>query len=332
MEKNRWGQYGKSWDELEITDNFLFCKIMSQPEFCKEMIQRILGFSVNLISISQHEKQFTGSYESRGIRIDVAAEDDTRVFDIELQTVRKANLAKRIRYYQGTMDVDFLSHSQDYEDLKDSYIIFICDFDQFGMGEPVYPVKMILDIPSSVPYNDGTHKIFINLDACGKIKDPKLRTFMTYMKTKHPQDDFTGKIQKAVEFNRRNAEWRKEYMTIAMDLEYEKKLVRKEAREEGLAEGRELGMALGIAEGRAKGIAEGRTEGIAEGRAEGRAEGLAEGHEQGCAEGIQRGAETKSVEAAMVLVRKYGIDPEQAAEDLQLTEAAKDRLFAQLAE
>lgn len=39
---NSYGQFSKPWDELEITDNYLFCKIMSQPDFCKEMIERIL--------------------------------------------------------------------------------------------------------------------------------------------------------------------------------------------------------------------------------------------------------------------------------------------------
>lgn len=56
------------------------------------------------------------------------------------------------------------------------------------------------------------------------------------------------------------------------DHNYELYVEKKQAREEGHAEG--------LAEGRAEGLAEGRAEGLAEGRKEGRAEGCAEGREK----------------------------------------------------
>lgn len=50
-----------------------------------------------------------------------------------------------------------------------------------------------------------------------------------------------------------------------MDRLYEEMMWKKEAREEGFADGRAEGLAAGLAEGRAKGLAEGRAEGRAEG-------------------------------------------------------------------
>lgn len=269
------GQYSKRWEDLEITDNYLFCKIMSKPEFCKEMIERILGIKVTALSQFGSEQQYSGTYESHGIRLDVAAEDESNVYDIEFQSVQHPALPKRMRYYQGTLDIDSLPHNQSYECLRETWIVFICAFDLFGLNESGYKVKMSLDSLENVPvaekYDDGTHKIFINLNACDKIKDRKLRAFLMYLKTKKPQDSFTEQIDKAVDYNRHNAEWRKEYMTVAQEIEFEKSIERKIAREEA--------------------------------------------------------REEKALEDAVLLVTKYKVTPETAAEDLKLSENAKKKLF-----
>jgi flagellar biosynthesis/type III secretory pathway protein FliH len=66
-------------------------------------------------------------------------------------------------------------------------------------------------------------------------------------------------------------------MRYEMEMNYERKMARKEGHEEGLAEGR----AEGLEEGRVQGLAEGRVQGLAEGRAEGHAEGRTEGRTEG---------------------------------------------------
>ena len=60
------------------------------------------------------------------------------------------------------------------------------------------------------------------------------------------------------------------------------RIIARDAREEGLAEGE----AKGKAEGKAEGLAEGEAKGLAEGKAQGKAEGLAEGKAQGLADGL----------------------------------------------
>ena len=283
------GQYSKPWEELEITDNYLFCKIMSKPEFCKEMIERILGIKVTALTQFGSEQQYSGTYASHGIRLDVAAEDESNVYDIEFQSVQFQNLPKRMRFYQGTLDIDSLAHNKSYENLRETWIVFICSFDLFGLNESGYKVRMSLDslddMPVAEKYDDGTHKIFINLNACDKIKDRKLRAFLTYLKTKKPQDSFTEQIDSAVNYNRHNATWRKEYMTVAQEIEFEKEVERRIAHEQGLAEG--------------------HTAGLAEGR------------------------EDQALEAAVLLITKYKVSPETAAEDLKLSETARKKLFEQ---
>ena len=47
-------------------------------------------------------------------------------------------LEKRARYYRSQMDMDLLLAGESYENLPDTYVIFICDFDLFGAGRYRY--------------------------------------------------------------------------------------------------------------------------------------------------------------------------------------------------
>ena len=51
-----------------------------------------------------------------------------------MQTTNKYNLVKRMRYYHSAIDVDSLLRGNPYDQLKKSYVIFICNFDLCGDG------------------------------------------------------------------------------------------------------------------------------------------------------------------------------------------------------
>ena len=48
--------------------------------------------------------------------------------------ILKDNLPKRMRYYQGMIDLNILEKGENYKNLKKSFVIFICTFDLFGLG------------------------------------------------------------------------------------------------------------------------------------------------------------------------------------------------------
>ncbi len=152
--------------------------------------------------------------------------------------------------------MDNLLKGTRYENLPESYIIFICTKDPFEHNLAVYDVKKIFK-NSEIEYNDCVHTIFFNAACYEKVENPTLRSFLQYVHNRKIENDFTSKIDEAAEFAKHNARWRVEYMFLHDILDEEKV----KARTEGLAEGR----AEGLAEGREKGLAEGRAEGIAQG-------------------------------------------------------------------
>ena len=44
----------------------------------------------------------------------------------------------RSRYYQSTIDTDFMKRNSTYKELPESKVLFICTFDPFGKGKSRY--------------------------------------------------------------------------------------------------------------------------------------------------------------------------------------------------
>ncbi|MBQ6088173.1 MAG: hypothetical protein IJK95_01290, partial [Firmicutes bacterium] len=68
-------------------------------------------------------------------------------------------IPQRSRYNHSMMDISSLKRGDDYTKLKSQYVIFVCDFDPFGEGEPVYDFQMISP-KTGLNLDDKTFTIF----------------------------------------------------------------------------------------------------------------------------------------------------------------------------
>ena len=129
----------KKYEELDITDPFIFAKVMSEKELCKPLLENILNIKIRDIVYVDYEETIQMTAKSKGIRLDIYVEDDNNtVFNIEMQTATYKELPKRSRYYQGIIDLNMIEKDESYDILKESYVIFICTFDFFEKGRSVY--------------------------------------------------------------------------------------------------------------------------------------------------------------------------------------------------
>ena len=241
----------KKWEELTITDDFMFCKVMSDSALCKELLEILLHIKIDRLVFQEPQKSFKLTPESRGIRLDVYVKDSNHIFDIELQTTNERNLELRTRYYQGVMDIDELEKGELFSDMKESYIIFICMFDPFGADIPIYTVKQTFEENEKLVFDDKTHKIFYNVNAFEKLSnDVETKAFLKYLCKHQSTSKFTESLERAVYKNKGNQHWRKDYMTLAYNLS----LAAREAAAEAAAEAREKALKEGRKEGRKEGI------------------------------------------------------------------------------
>ena len=232
-----------AWEELQISNDFIFGKIMQNPGLCKELLQRILpDLKIDRIEYPETQKAIRPDIDAKSVRLDVYVEDGRgTVYDIEMQVATSKSLPKRTRYYQSLLDMQMIDKGEPYKRLKPSYIIFICPFDQFGIGRHIYTFENTCKEDKGIPLGDGTTKIFLN--AKGTMDDvrPELKAFLDYVAGKKPADPFVDELEEAVKNARKNREWRHEYMTLLMRDQ--------ENKEIGKAEGIiETGLDFGLSE------------------------------------------------------------------------------------
>ncbi|MBB5217719.1 Rpn family recombination-promoting nuclease/putative transposase [Treponema rectale] len=247
------GQFTRPWKDLTFKDNFIFCKVMKNEEICRKMLEILLKIKVEKIEYIESEKTIENYYESRGIRLDVYVKDSDRIFDIEIQTGNYDDLLLRARYYQGACDVATVRRRTKFRNLKETYIVFICEEDPFGMGLPVYTKKNRFTETDALIYDDKTHAVFYNSSAWSRVQDEELRDVLRFIYESKATSSFSKLLEENTLRAKSRPEMEDEYMYFMDILEEEKEY----AREAGLAEGREAGRTQGLAEGRETGRAEG---------------------------------------------------------------------------
>ena len=157
-----------------------------------------------------------------------------------MQTYKQDAIGKRTRYYQSMIDIDSLMKGQDYSELLDSYVLFICNYDPFekeknvGFGLPCYTFRNICKENSDVDLDDKSIKVIYNASAYEQEKNEKIRKFLKYVSTNEPgEDDFTKRLSATVEMIKENDKFRSDY--AAMNLhDYDITTMAKEA---GIEEG-----------------------------------------------------------------------------------------------
>ena len=61
----------KSFDELTFSDDWMFQKVMQNPQICAELVERLLHINVDHVEYPELEKAIAPYYTSKGVRLDV---------------------------------------------------------------------------------------------------------------------------------------------------------------------------------------------------------------------------------------------------------------------
>jgi len=224
----------KNYDELVYSDDFMFGKVMEDPGLCREVIECLLQHPIGELTTVQTQREFQFTSDGKPIRLDVYNKDsDNVVYDTEMEnlnhkSVESHELPRRSRFYQSSIDIDFIDKGESYKKLPDSNVMFICTFDPFGKGRSIYTFKELCKENSELELKDGTAKIFYNCTYQGSDIPEAIREFYDYVTTGKAKSKLTQRINDAVEKGRKNWNWRSQYMR-----EFERLL---DAREEGREE------------------------------------------------------------------------------------------------
>ena len=262
------------FDTLPLRHHFMFGQVMQNPKICKLFLEALFEWEIEDIKYVHREKDLDDSFLARGVRLDIYLRDSDTVYNVEMQSDREPSLERRIRYYQSGIDREELRKGCPFEELPDSYVIFICDYDPLSQGFAKYERQAYWCGSNSegddtgntsndtgdatngadrtdqtddklIVCNDGAHAILLKSHYTQRNASPAILEFLDYIRTNDDTADYSSILTQEAKAEvygiRHDEKIGRHYMRIELELQKQRRLGLAEGRAEGLTEGENNG-------------------------------------------------------------------------------------------
>ena len=166
-----------------IDDNFM-TKVFEDKE-CSEFLLQVILDRDDLTIREVHSQYGLNNIQGRSVRLDILAVDEqNKAYNIEIQRNDRGAEVRRARYNSGLMDANITEPGDRYDQLYETYVIFITENDILKAGLPIYHIERTIQ-ETGMPFGDGAHIIYVN----SQIKDDtKLGRLMQDFTCTNPDD------------------------------------------------------------------------------------------------------------------------------------------------
>lgn len=145
-----------------MDDEFMRCLFKDNIPLAQLVLRIITGKDGLEIVECRTQKDMKRLAGARSICLDAYGMDsDGKKYDLEIQRASGGARPHRARYHSSVMDIENLDAGQEFEELPDTYTIFITEKDFFGMGEAIYPIERV-NLITGIPFDDGEHIVYVN--------------------------------------------------------------------------------------------------------------------------------------------------------------------------
>ena len=144
-----------------LDDDFLTKCFEGEPKYIQLVLQIVLNMP-DLCVTDVRTQVFVENLLNRSVRLDVLATDSNgRKMNVEIQRSDKGAGRKRARYNSSMMDANLLRKGEDFDELPETYVIFITEHDVIGKGQPLYSVERYISGVGE-KFDDGSHILYVN--------------------------------------------------------------------------------------------------------------------------------------------------------------------------
>ena len=143
-----------------MDDDFMSVCFKDSLEAANRVLGIILGKPDIKVTKVDTQVEVRNLY-GRSIRLDMKAHDKDGIFNCEIQRADKGATPKRARYHGSILDANTMVRGELFEDMPDTFIIFITEKDHFGRGKPMYRFERFCD-EIGEHLEDGLHIIYVN--------------------------------------------------------------------------------------------------------------------------------------------------------------------------
>ena len=144
-----------------LDDDFLTKCFEGDPKYI-QLVLRIVLELPDLVVVDVRTQVFLENLLNRSVRLDVLATDSTgRKINVEIQRSDKGAGRKRARYNSSMMDANLLQKGEKFDELPETYVVFITEHDVIGDGQPLYKIERYIS-GSNKKFEDGSHILYVN--------------------------------------------------------------------------------------------------------------------------------------------------------------------------
>lgn len=164
--KNKHEKDLKILKAFRLMDDKFMSKVFEDKKSVQLLLQIILkrdDLTVQNVNCQYDIKNLQG----RSTRLDILATDpDGKMYNIEIQRSNKGASAKRARYNSSLIDANITEPGEEYDELMETYVIFITENDVLKESLPIYHIDRVIR-ETGKPFEDGSHIVYVN----SKIQD-----------------------------------------------------------------------------------------------------------------------------------------------------------------
>lgn len=233
----RYERYRGVLKNLTIMSDVFMRNVFKKRECTEYVLQVIMGRK-DLKVLDQVLQKDYKNLQGRSAILDCVVRDaDGSQFNVEIQQDTEGASPKRARYHSGLMDMNTLNAGQDFEELPETYVIFITRDDVLGYDLPIYHIERKIE-EIGAEFKDESYIIYVN---SGYQDDTELGRLMHDFHCKDAEDMHSEILAKRV-YELKETQEGVDFMCREMD----------EIYNEGAERGRVQGIAEGLAAGELK--------------------------------------------------------------------------------
>ena len=159
--EKRYQRYREIIKKFTLMSDTFMRNIFKHIECVEYVLQVIMGRKDLHVVESVVQKDYK-NLQGRSAILDCVARDvENKRYDVEVQQKNEGASPRRSRYHSGLVDMNTLEAGHEFEELPDSYVIFITRGDVLGLGLPVGHIgRRIEEVDQD--FGDGSHIIYVN--------------------------------------------------------------------------------------------------------------------------------------------------------------------------
>ena len=211
--------------------------VFGHRECVNEIIDIILGRHIHI------DEHYMSNIKGREAQFDIYAKSEKMRINVEIQRKEKGANPKRGRLNLSLIDTQEIKKSSEYEDIPESYIVFMCEGDYFKKGLPIYHLKLT-NKETKEEVDIGQEMIYVNGD--NQDRETVLGRLIHDFHCIDPNEMYSEVFKRWMKYYKEERKGVTEMCEICEQL-------KEMGRVEGLEEGEIIGEKRGFTNGKAEG-------------------------------------------------------------------------------